>query len=328
MTPLLTLDTALALLRARPALTPVRRPLDEAVGCVLAEAVGVAAPAPLIAQALRAGFAVEALQTVGASVQAPVMLAETLRAVRPGDPLPPGTDAVVKPHAVKARGPFTEVEDAVAPGEGARLSGHDAAPGSVLLDRGERLSAARAVALAAAGITAVSVRVPRVRVEATATGLAPLLSALIAAFGGHVTDGEADLVLRRAALDTPGLALSPGDTAALAVEGAQVVIGLPIRFDGAVAAALALVCPALAHLTGHHPALTARPLARKIVSAVGLTEVALLRAVGDSWEPLSVGEITATGLARADAFALIPPGLEGLAAGDSLAAVPLVHPLP
>ena len=64
----------------------------------------------------------------------------------------------------------------------------------------------------------------------------------------------------------------------------------------------------------------ARPLARKVSSLIGSTELALFAIVEGRFEPLCVGEVTLAALARADAAALLPPGSEGFAAGASLSA--------
>ena len=65
----------------------------------------------------------------------------------------------------------------------------------------------------------------------------------------------------------------------------------------------------------------------KVTSAVGLSEVVLLTDAGDHWIAGPAGVITLTGLARADAVAVIPPDSEGMPAGDTLAAVRLFDPV-
>ena len=63
-----------------------------------------------------------------------------------------------------------------------------------------------------------------------------------------------------------------------------------------------------------------RPLGRKLASAVGVCDIVLLATNGDAWDPLAVGDLPWSALARAEAVALTEPGSEGAAAGSLFAA--------
>ncbi len=78
---------------------------------------------PTLAEALRAGFAVTALDLTGASADLPIGLAAPVH-VLPGDPMPPGTDAVLPPEGVEATGTGFEAVRPIHPGGGVRRAGH------------------------------------------------------------------------------------------------------------------------------------------------------------------------------------------------------------
>jgi len=157
-------------------------PLAQAIGHVLAAPLRAAAAVPPRATALREGWAVAAAATEGAGPYAPAAL-PGLAWVVPGEALPPGTDAVLPAFARDG----ALVLEAVAPGEGVRPAGEDAAAGAVLRRAGHRLGPLDLL-LATAGVGAVSVRVPRVALRGMA-GLAALLRAEGAALA---EDGDGD----------------------------------------------------------------------------------------------------------------------------------------
>jgi hypothetical protein len=196
--PLTPLAQALALWLgdARPAAPRACAPA-EAIGRVLAEAVRAPGNAPLRPRARRAGFAVAASDTVGASPYAPAPCLAPPPFVAAGDPLPEGCDAVLPADAL-SDGPIPEIQAEVAPGTDVRRAGAEARAGETLIAAGRRLRASDAAALAALGVGTVSVRAPLVRLDGAAW-LAPVVTAL----GGEVVSGEADLVL----------AVAPGDAA-------------------------------------------------------------------------------------------------------------------
>lgn len=314
---------------------PDSLPLAEAAGLALAEPLRVAEALPNRATALRPGWAVSSRDLVGASPYAPVTLVSpSLLGV--GDPLPSGTDALLPPEALSAEG---EVTAEVVPGDGLRRAGADAAAGAVLAEAGARVGPTLVGVAAALGMVALPVRRPRVRLVAPAGAAGRLLAAACRAAGAHVeTEGGVDLVVEvlrteaeRAALAArlgAGLvagrvALRPGGEMLVAglAEG-HPVIAVADRPEAALAAYLLLIAPLLARLSGspHAPrAASPRPLARKLASRVGLTELALLRAVDAAWEPVAVGEATLSALGRAEAWLPLPPESEGLPAGAPVA---------
>ncbi|HEY7662501.1 MAG TPA: molybdopterin-binding protein [Xanthobacteraceae bacterium] len=136
--------------------------LAAAAGLTLAADVVAAAPIPAAARALRDGWAVASEATADAGAYAPAPLASAAQ-VEVGAPLPPGADAVAALDAVAVRDGLALALAPVAPGEGVLATGADAAAGATLLERGRRLARLHVALLAAAGITSVSVRVPRLR---------------------------------------------------------------------------------------------------------------------------------------------------------------------
>lgn len=329
---------------AMAALHPVEPeviPLGVATGLVLARPVPAPHALPTRSVALRAGLAVRAADLVGATVHTPVILTELPGSVRPGDVLPDGCDAVLPSEGLDDSGPFHAISIGVAPGESVRLAGHDVEAGAVLADAGTRITSNLSLALALAGIKAVAVRRPRIAMPDLANpDLADpdlsmpeqeWLARFLRARGCHLenasTPGSVDLRLAWSGGVERGLALNPGETAHidLVVSGTP-ILWLPRRFDAMVAATIALVLPLLDRLSGRETAMVSRPLARKITSTVGMSEVVLLKAVPEGYLPLGTGEITLTALAEAGFVALVPPECEGFREGTMLAAIPLSCP--
>lgn len=327
MPDLVPLDLCLA--RALGGIAPVAPVLlDPALACghVVAADVVVPRDLPAASEALRAGVAVAALDLVGAAPASPVMLGAAVR-VRPGAALPPGMDAVLPEDGIDGPPGLPEAIRPASPGEGVRRAGHDARRGDPILRAGARLGPRHAFIATLAGIEAVAVRRPRVRVAMPDPAQSHMVEATMARLGGLiVAGGAADLVLRPAAGDAARLALAPAETAWLCREGGALVLELPRRFDAMAAALWALGLPAMAALAGARPLTETRPLARKITSAVGMAEVVLLAEDGAAWAPQPAGVVTLAGLAAARAIAIIPPQSEGLPAGATLAAHPLDLP--
>jgi molybdopterin molybdotransferase len=96
----------------------------------------------------------------------------------------------------------------------------------------------------------------------------------------------------------------------------------PPRLDTLVALVCAVVRPFVDHLAGRRPrpAWRCAPLSRKLSSAIGFTEVALVREVDGRLEPLGVGSATPSSLARSDGFVIIPPESEGFQDGTLVVA--------
>jgi molybdopterin molybdotransferase len=191
---LLSLDMAISWVvdkvRRLPAETA---PVLSACHRVLAEEIRLAHPIPITDRAALDGFAVAASATVGATSYNPLLL--PLRAISAGDPMPPGSDAVIPLGLGQPQLPDTvECVEALAPGENVEALGSVAAPGALLSTAGTRLSPPHIGMLIAAGLMGVNViRRPMVRIvaapgSATPDSSGPMTRALVERDGGVVAD--------------------------------------------------------------------------------------------------------------------------------------------
>ncbi len=326
-----------ALARLLAGLAPVAAetvPVGAAIGWVAAGTVRAARALPARSVALRSGIAVASADLVGASPYTPALMASAPRRLFHGDDLPDGADAVLPADAVTVSGSVHEIGQAAYPGEGAALAGSDLAQDAVLVAGGVTITAEMALALALSGITTVAIRRPCIAVTGdSAGGEAAWLAARLSAAGcAVVTAPPADLTLHLAAdpagitVDLSGIAVRPGGDMALSGDAAGRMLVLAPRFDAVVTGFYALVLPFVAGATARRPRLVSRPLTRKIVSQVGLADIALLRHTGDAFEPLGIGRVTLSALLAADAVAILDPASEGAAAGAPLAAIPVTEP--
>ena len=146
------------------------------------------------------------------------------------------------------------------------------------------------------------------------------LLVLVGGTGTGRGDATAEALAARGILLAHGIALSPGTTTALGRRGAVPVVALPGAPDQALAAFWTFALPAIDHLSGRvQPPARVLPLARKIASAVGVTELVLLREANDAWLPLAVGRFPLHRLAEADSWLAVPGDSEGYAAGTPVA---------
>lgn len=356
---LLPLRDALPLLCGDVApVAPCRVALAAAQGRISAEAIAAPRALPDRLSALRDGFAVEAASIGGASPYAPVTLAPPPPWIEAGESLPAGTDAVLLPEGFEGGAVVADV----AVREGARAPGEEIGAGEILVAAGSRIGSLQGLGLAAAGLDSVSVRLPRLRILSTRTpALEPLASLIahrvedhggraeIAATGGDpdviaeaLRDGASDAVLvlggsgfgrtdhsaealgRAGALRAHGIALRPGETAAIGAVRGRPVLVLPGRPEAALAVFLALGRPLLARLTGAPEALPRRArLLRKIASPIGLTEVIFVRSRPDGVEPLGGAELPLRRLIEADGVVMVAPEREGFPAGEEIEVWPL-----
>lgn len=121
-----------------------------------------------------------------------------------------------------------------------------------------------------------------------------------------------------------GLALQPGRTAAVGKIGATPVIAAPGAPDQALAVCMTLVQPALDRLTDRSQRREiVRPLARKISSSIGVTEIVLLEQLNETWMPIAAGQLSLEAIVRSDAWIAVPGDSEGYAAGTAVGAFPL-----
>jgi molybdopterin biosynthesis enzyme len=347
------LDTALAVvLRGIVPVTPIELPLADALHCIAAGMPPLCAHPPHDV-AVSDGWAMRANDLVGASSYAPLPLTEAPIWVEAGHAMPAGTDCVVDADAVDASGPIAQVLAEAIPGQGVRRAGSDIAEGRPLVEAGQPALPRDLLLARAAGLAALRVRRPRLRLinipagrvtaafladaarlagadvmcsEAAgrdAAAIADTLDArtcdLLVTIGGSGV-GRSDVAVEalsaRGELIAHGIALQPGRTVAVGRIGVTPVIALPGAPDHAFAAWWALVLPVLDRLSDRCPRQTqALPLARKIASGVGIAEVALLRSEQDSWSTLAIGDLSLDAIARAEAVLIVPGGAEGFAAG-------------
>jgi molybdopterin molybdotransferase len=341
------LAAAWAWLDAVPLGPPETVPAASALGRVTAALVASPADQPDRDRAARDGYAVRAADTEGASAYAPIPL--PAMPIVAGAALPPGTDAVLEPDAFDGAALLS-----LAPGESVVRQGEQLRRGDPAIPAGTRLRPDHIALLAELGIAALPVRpVPRVRLriagpKAGADTLTPLLAGLLARDGAAATfaatdaadlivvagrsgpgpDDDAPAVLEAAGgrLDLHGIAIRPGGTSGLGwLDDVPVLLlpGEPLACLGAYTLLAARLVRRLAGLAWPPGRPTVVTLRRKIVSAIGVTDLARVSLHGDEAVPLGPPEDGGlAGAARADGFVVVPEASEGHAAG-SLATV---HP--
>ncbi|MGV7215049.1 molybdopterin-binding protein [Bradyrhizobium sp. UFLA05-112] len=352
------LDFALAaLLHGVEPVAPVDLPLAEVLGCVAAGMPSLGAH-PSHDLAATDGWALRASDLVGASSYSPLPLTAPSIWVGAGDTMPEGCDCVLDADALDTVGPIGQVLAEGLPGQGVRRAGSDIAAGSSIVAEGMPVRTGDLLLARAAALETLSVRRPRLHVVNTPGGktAAQLVVDLARAAGAEVTVADAvgrdaasianaldlaacDLLLtvggtgvgRKDAAVTAladcgevlahGIAMQPGRTAAIGKLKSVPVVALPGSPDHAFAIWLALVRPALDHLSVRASRKSATlPLARKIASSVGMAEIALLGEEQGAWLPLAIGELSLQAIARADAWLLVPGNSEGFAAGAPVGA--------
>jgi putative molybdopterin biosynthesis protein len=160
------------------ALTPLaaeRTPIDQSLGRVTAEPVFARLSVPHYHAAAMDGVAVRADDTVGASETAPIQLIVGAQAiwVDTGDPLPPGTNAVIMAEQIQDLGDDRlEILAAVAPWQHVRSMGEDLVATELVLPENHVLTAVDLGAVTAAGHTDIAVRRrPTVAILPTGTEL-------------------------------------------------------------------------------------------------------------------------------------------------------------
>lgn len=337
------------------AVTP--RTIDVAVARGRALAIDATAPSrPAASLALQDGWALSSDETLGAGGYTPAPLARIPSRIEAGQAMPAGTDSVAPIDVVKITGGVAEVLMPINPGEGVLAAGGDSDPAIPLRRSGERLSATDLAAFAAAGIARVTVREPRVRVlplrgSGIITAAARLVCADIERGGGAVrfddsgrglgvamaaesadaivavggtgsgrNDNAVLILAREGRLALHGIALTPGETAAVGFVGATPVLLLPGRLDAALAVWLMVgrrILDRLAAARGSDGDMAETiPLARKVASTVGLTELVPVRRNDGQAEPVASKYLPLSSLARSDGWILVPAESEGYSAGS------------
>jgi molybdopterin biosynthesis enzyme len=342
--------------------TPRTIELGKAFGRTLA-VDAMARARPNVALAMLDGWALAADTTLGAGGYTPALLLVTPQRVEVGQPIPPDADSVAPFDAVKVVNGRAEALMTINPGDGVLAAGGDCDSAIPMRRAGEPLSLTDVAAFEAAGIARVTVREPRVRVlplrgSGIVNAAARLLAADIERRGGAArlddpgrdlgavlgaesadfivviggtgngrNDNSVQVVAREARLAVHGIALTPGETAALGFAGCRPVLVLPGRLDAALAVWLLVGRRILERLaaTLHHgdrDPVETLTLARKVASTVGLAEVVPVRRNGGQAEPLAMKYLPLSSLARSDGWILVPPDSEGYSQGAAVAVKP------
>jgi molybdopterin molybdotransferase len=333
------------------------RTLDVVAAAGRTLAADAAAPTrPAAATALHDGWALAADLTLGAGTYAPTLLPRMPTRVEAGQAMPPDTDSVAPFDAVKTTSAGAEALITINPGDGVLPVGGDCDPALPLRRAGDRLRPTDLAAFAAAGIARVTVREPRVRVlplrgSTIVNAAARAVAADIERRGGAVRLDEAGrgldvaigaesadcivgiggtgsgrndisvhVLAREGRVAVHGMALAPGETAALGFAGTCPVLLLPGRLDAALAVWMVVGRRLLAQLAAgrHNDPADTLTLARKVASAVGLAELVPVRRNDDQAEPLASRYLPLSSLTRADGWILVPAESEGYAAGSSV----------
>jgi molybdopterin biosynthesis enzyme len=259
---------------------------------------------------------------------------------------------------VKVSGGRAEALVIINPGDGVLPAGGDSDPAIPLRRAGERLRATDLAAFAAAGIARITVREPRIRVlplrgSAIINAAARLVASDIERRGGSArlddaghdlgvalaaesadaivaiggtgqgrNDNSVHMLAREGRLAAHGIALTPGETAALGFVGPRPVLMLPGRLDAALAGWLMVGRRILERLaaTSHRESepVEMLTLARKVTSTIGLAEVVPVRRNAGNAEPLATKYLSISSLARSDGWILVPADSEGYAAGSAV----------
>ena len=278
-----------------------------------------------------------------------------------GAPLPPGADAVLPTDAVEASAGMVEVSEPAPRGAGVARRGGTARRGEITLPAGRWLGPMQIALAASAGAKVVKLATRPV-VELWLAGaklpgveaLATAISALVARDGGiaHCSVGGAlngggdalvmvgrsgwgdddnsipQLLAQGGKLDHHGVAFAPSGSIGFGWLGPRPVVLIPGDPYAALAAYEVFVGRLVRRLAGR-PASFARSVRRcrlvgKIASPVGVAEFAPVTIDGDSATLVAIAPSDGlVGLARADAFALVPAGLEGFAEGAEIDVVEL-----
>jgi len=336
--------------------TPRAVGLAAAVGRTLA--VDAMAPLrPSAALALLDGWTIAADASLGAGSYTPALLPEMPQRVEVGQPISPDTDSVAPFDAVKISGGHAEVLTVINPGDGVLPAGADCDPAIPLRRAGEQLSSTNLAAFAAAGIARITVREPRIRVlplrgsgiinaagrlvagdierrgglarlDDAGRDLGGVLAAentdaivIIGGTGNGRNDNSVQILAREARLAVHGIALTPGETAALGFAGPRPVLMLPGRLDAALAVWLLVGRRILERLSGatlnkESELMETIALARKVASTVGLAEVVPVRRHAGQAEPMAIKYLPLSSLARSDGWILVPADSEGYSAGS------------
>ena len=253
----------------------LRVPVQHAIGRVLAETLLAASPVPDLPTAAWDGWAALASQTQGSGPFTPASLYPAPQWVRSGQPLPAGTDTVLRPWAVEEQASLVQASlvqanlvqanlvQATGPataGDGVRAPGDDIPPGMHLCAAGHRLPPSCLPALYASGITEAAIRAPKVALlscspaHGSGPGLQDYLAALIAAEGAEPFPGPPVPPQASAIADAIAIA---GTINAMACDLLLILGGTGHDSADQAAAGLAAAGRVLVHGIGARPGATA-----------------------------------------------------------------------
>jgi len=336
------------------AVTPRTLEIAAAAGRALA-VDSMAPPRPTAALALIDGWALAADATLGAAADNPLRLIHPPQRIEAGQPLPPDTDAVAPFHAVRFGNGLAEAVATINPGEGVLPAGGDNDPLIPLRRAGERMRMTDLAAFAAIGLSRIAAREPRIRVlplrgssfivaaawlltqdierrggaaklDDTGRDLATVLASesvdaivVIGGTGSGRNDTCVHTMGRECELAVHGIAITPGETAALGFAGPRPLLLLPGRLDAALAVWLTVgrrIQDRLAGIPGGERQLSEPlTLSRKLTSTVGLAEIVPVRRIQDAVEPLAAKYLPLSALTRSDGWILVPADSDGYAEG-------------
>ncbi len=323
----------------------------DAAGRVLAGPVASPVDWPGADCAATDGYAVRAAETEGASEYNPLPLGRHAL-VAAGQPMPGGTDAVLPFASAQPGGTMLDVLAPAGRGAGVARQGSGLRAGSLAVAAGTLRPQALALLLGLGVERVAVVRRPLIGlvVAGPKSGpdlLTPMLRALVARDGGIAQtmplpaagadfvlvagrsgagpDDESPLVLAKAGgiLDMHGIAVRPGDSAGLGSMSGIPLLLLPGAPHACLAIYDLLAAPAVRRMACVHPAAlyagVERVLDRKVVSAVGFTDVIQVRVSHAHTRPLGLADTgTLASAAQADGFIVIPETSEGFPPGATV----------
>jgi molybdopterin molybdotransferase len=306
-------------------------------------------------RALYDGVALCAEATLDASTFAPVLLMDPIRIVT-GATVPDGADALATVNAVQFRGDFAEIIAPATAGEGVLPVGGDCEAGAVLRRAGFRVRPSDAAVFTLAGITTISVRVPRLcigyaresdilrtvadmlalelQLQKISTRVMLLEDAMrdqnvdavigIGGTGEGTNDGSIFALQNAGRTVFHGVGLTPGETTAFGFIGEMPVLLMPGRLDATLAVWRILGKLLIARLCGNDEVemTTTATLTRKVTSTIGMAEFVPLRIEAGKAEPLAAKYLPLSVLTDANAWILVPPASEGYQTGTSVTVQP------
>lgn len=294
--------------------------LHEAAGGTLVEDASAPEDLPARDLALRSGHACFSGDLVGAGPQSPGFPAVPPAIVVPGSAMPFGTDCVLPPGSTGEVAGLPAVFGQAAPGEGVRRRGEDLRRGGILLRAGTRLDVRHAAALVACGLTTVRIaRLAAGILDADAPS-ARLLRALLPSAGiSIVARGTGGLDFAFSTAPESGIAL----TGCFETGASGSRFCLPHDAPVLLPLVYGFLVPLAEHVCGTSSVPVRRRLAAPLISAVGVSDLVLLREANGVFEPVGAGAVALSSLLRATHRAVLPPESEGLPAGAELEAFPL-----